>query len=59
MPGFDGTGPLGRGPMSGQDRGFCILEVQRILRVNCRVLQDCKVCLLVEEVIILKNPERR
>ncbi|HUU19456.1 MAG TPA: DUF5320 domain-containing protein [Sedimentisphaerales bacterium] len=26
MPGFDGTGPLGRGPMSGQGRGFCILR---------------------------------
>lgn len=26
MPGFDGTGPSGRGPMSGQGRGFCILR---------------------------------
>lgn len=26
MPGFDGTGPLGRGPMTGQGRGFCILR---------------------------------
>ena len=25
MPGFDGTGPSGRGPMSGQGRGFCVL----------------------------------
>ena len=26
MPGFDGTGPSGRGPMSGQGRGFCVLR---------------------------------
>jgi hypothetical protein len=26
MPGFDGTGPSGRGPMSGQCRGFCVLK---------------------------------
>ena len=23
MPGFDGTGPLGAGPMTGGARGFC------------------------------------
>ena len=23
MPGFDGTGPMGRGPMTGGGRGFC------------------------------------
>ena len=27
MPGFDGTGPLGQGPMTGQCRGFCVLKV--------------------------------
>lgn len=26
MPGFDGTGPRGLGPMSGGGRGFCILK---------------------------------
>ena len=26
MPGFDGTGPSGRGPMSGQGRGFCVIR---------------------------------
>ncbi len=25
MPGFDGTGPLGEGPMTGRGRGFCVL----------------------------------
>ena len=25
MPGFDGTGPLGQGPMTGRSRGFCVL----------------------------------
>lgn len=27
MPGFDGTGPLGLGPMTGGARGFCALPV--------------------------------
>jgi hypothetical protein len=26
MPGFDGTGPSGQGPLTGQGRGFCILK---------------------------------
>ena len=26
MPGFDGTGPRGLGPMSGHGRGFCVLK---------------------------------
>lgn len=26
MPGFDGTGPAGQGPMSGSCRGFCIAK---------------------------------
>ena len=25
MPGFDGTGPLGKGPMTGRGQGFCVL----------------------------------
>ncbi|MBU4376633.1 MAG: DUF5320 family protein [Candidatus Omnitrophica bacterium] len=24
MPGFDGTGPMGMGPMTGGGRGFCV-----------------------------------
>jgi len=24
MPGFDGTGPAGQGPMTGGGRGFCV-----------------------------------
>ena len=27
MPGFDGIGPSGQGPMSGQGRGFCVLII--------------------------------
>ena len=26
MPGFDGTGPQGRGPMTGRGMGFCVLQ---------------------------------
>ncbi len=29
MPGFDGTGPLGQGPMTGRGRGFCVLKTSR------------------------------
>ncbi|MBN2345252.1 MAG: DUF5320 domain-containing protein [Candidatus Aminicenantes bacterium] len=27
MPGFDGTGPRGKGPMSGKGGGFCLLNI--------------------------------
>lgn len=27
MPGFDGTGPRGNGPMSGKASGFCLLHI--------------------------------
>ena len=33
MPGFDGTGPMGLGPLTGRGRGFCptgIVSVQAI-----------------------------
>jgi hypothetical protein len=26
MPNFDGTGPLGRGPLTGRGRGYCVLR---------------------------------
>jgi len=30
MPGFDGTGPAGMGPMTGGGRGFCVAPVAGI-----------------------------
>lgn len=27
MPGFDGTGPRGLGPMTGDGRGFCVVRL--------------------------------
>ena len=27
MPGFDGTGPMGMGPMTGGGRGFCAIPL--------------------------------
>ncbi len=27
MPGFDGTGPTGQGPMTGRCRGYCLLKL--------------------------------
>ena len=29
MPGFDGTGPLGQGPMTGRGQGFCVLTTSK------------------------------
>ena len=29
MPKFDGTGPLGKGPMTGNGKGFCILKADK------------------------------
>ncbi len=26
MPGFDGTGPFGLGPMTGRGRGYCVMR---------------------------------
>ena len=31
MPGFDGTGPRGLGPMTGGGRGFCAVPLPRTL----------------------------
>ncbi|MDD5254505.1 MAG: DUF5320 domain-containing protein [Candidatus Omnitrophica bacterium] len=27
MPGFDGTGPMGQGPMTGGGRGYCAMPI--------------------------------
>lgn len=27
LPGFDGTGPVGKGPMTGRCEGYCILKL--------------------------------
>ena len=27
MPGFDGTGPRGTGPMTGRGRGYCVIPL--------------------------------
>ena len=29
MPGFDGTGPRGEGPMTGRGEGYCALPLSR------------------------------
>jgi hypothetical protein len=28
MPGFDGTGPRSRGPMTGRGSGFCVVRIR-------------------------------
>ena len=28
MPGFDGTGPKGLGPMTGRGQGYCIVSIE-------------------------------
>jgi hypothetical protein len=30
MPRFDGTGPMGQGPMSGRGMGYCAVPVSRL-----------------------------
>ncbi len=32
MPGFDGTGPRGEGPMTGGGRGYCVVPASGITR---------------------------
>ena len=33
MPGFDGTGPFGQGPMTGKGRGYCIIPLDKKRKV--------------------------
>ncbi|MBM7582719.1 hypothetical protein JOD02_001576 [Caldicoprobacter guelmensis] len=35
MPGFDGTGPLGQGPMTGGGRGYCVVPLNKHCRGWC------------------------
>src|SRR4030042_3938728 len=32
MPGFDGTGPRGQGPMTGGGRGYCVVPFDEAVR---------------------------
>jgi len=34
MPGFDGTGPLGQGPLTGGGRGFCVMPLNNNTRIS-------------------------
>lgn len=34
MPGFDGTGPTGLGPMTGQGMGYCMLKISQVQNLN-------------------------
>ena len=45
MPNFDGTGPDGKGPMTGLGRGYCVLPISgskreiNLLRNQARILE--------------------
>ena len=45
MPNYDGTGPDGKGPMTGFGRGYCVIPISsseqelNLLRNQTRVLQ--------------------
>lgn len=45
MPNYDGTGPDGKGPMTGFGRGYCVMPISsskqelELLRNQVRVLQ--------------------
>jgi hypothetical protein len=51
MPGFDGTGPLGEGPMTGRGLGFCVLtrskeksdQIQGFVGIDGRPVRETKV----------------
>lgn len=46
MPNFDGTGPSGKGPMTGYGRGYCVIPLSTpeqelgFLKNQARVLQE-------------------
>ena len=46
MPNYDGTGPEGKGPMTGLGRGYCIIPISKsnrefeLLKNQARVLQS-------------------
>jgi hypothetical protein len=33
MPGFDGTGPQGQGPMTGRGEGYCAIPLDRTAQI--------------------------
>ncbi len=37
MPGFDGTGPMGMGPMTGGGRGFCAVPLHPVSPAYARM----------------------
>ena len=37
MPGFDGTGPGGRGPMTGRGMGYCVVPVGDVAAARAAV----------------------
>ncbi len=45
MPNYDGTGPYGKGPMTGFGRGYCVIPITNseqeleLMRNQARVLQ--------------------
>lgn len=40
MPRFDGTGPLGKGPMTGRGEGFCVLRSPEQAPIDPKVITD-------------------
>jgi hypothetical protein len=34
LPGYDGTGPRGKGPMTGRGEGHCVLQLDQAGRVT-------------------------
>lgn len=50
MPGYDGTGPCGKGPMTGRGMGFCIVQTSQ------NGLPDLKGFAGIQGTIISENP---
>ncbi|MFA5100509.1 MAG: DUF5320 domain-containing protein [Candidatus Omnitrophota bacterium] len=42
MPGFDGTGPMGQGPMTGGGRGYCAVAVNNAGRQPAQGMRNAR-----------------
>ncbi|RLG11418.1 hypothetical protein DRN69_07755 [Candidatus Pacearchaeota archaeon] len=54
MPGFDGTGPLGLGPLTGRGRGYCRLGLGRRFARRMRFFEPG-----IQPLVITEPEEKR
>jgi hypothetical protein len=59
MPGFDGTGPTGQGPMTGRGQGFCALRVSKANPGELKGFAGLQGTPINQKVENLENVERK